>query len=1147
MSRYMHRFRLYLSLLLISLATSCTQDINNITQSDYKKQLNLSGSINQQHSTRVDDNGFAEGDVMGIYIVDYNDGTAGSLSDTGLRASNTHYTYDAQSNSWSSLAQLYWKDETTPVDIYGYYPAAASIEDATNYKFEVSSKQNLHPSSERISNYEASDLLWGKVSKVSPTQEVIVVNYSHRMAGVNVTLVKGEGVDEAEWSAADKTVQIDNTRRSAYIDLTDGIPVATGVADRSIVMLAQPNDTFRAVVVPQIVKAGAQLLSITIGDRTYTHKLSFDMEYTMGKLHNFTIRVEKSEASGDYQLNISYDGIEDWINDQTSHEFSSNAYVILDVEQDGTLEQTISTLGINPADIQNLKIRGKLNSVDFEFIRQSISSLRRINLESVRFVNAHRSFWVDGGGWRDEYIDDYLPDDAFKDMEHLRQVILPIGMNAIGANAFMHCELNYPLIIPEGVTHLMENCFHCCNGEVVMPHTLEYIEGGAFYGGPKAELVMTDNLRYIGGGAFQDARKIYGTFYLSPNIEHIGGSAFEGMGLESEGIYGDIVIPQSMTEIPDGAFRINFVKGTNLYLHDGITTIGDSSFAGVHIKNKLALPANLQVIRKNAFYGCGITNNNITFPASLKKITAGAFADNRLTGELVLPETLASIGHGAFSGCNFESIVIGDSYYAIDNDAFAINKNLRTLYIGRNVGTIYSNAFLACTGLKNIICMADEPPQLEANSFGETGPYTEASIIFENCILQVPEKMVDLYRNTPVWKEFKNITAYKELAFNLANITTMDKGITREGIIRAESAWEVIESPSWVTVSPTSGQGKALVNITVHPQAVGEPTREGKVVFSLKDKEFTTYMDIRQIGAEIGEDQTVVLQTATANTAKAIPIFIVGEGYGAEEVANGKYIEDMRQQVEYIFSIEPMRSYRDYFTVSTAYAVSPESGINGLTKFSPEYVDNLHGDDNLVIEYARAHGVGIAENEQAATVLVLFNTELTANSISMHDNGFAISWMGKSQSPYPYTQQGCVLHEFVGRAFGKLGPENIHHFTFIEACSCPGCNMNSEYERAMKNGWWKNVTRTNKLKSLPWYHLIFHEKYSSLVDIYEGACGHSRGAYRSEAQSVMGNAYIYYFNTISRELLVRRIKECAGEQFDFEEFVSKDIIELPEE
>jgi hypothetical protein len=44
----------------------------------------------------------------------------------------------------------------------------------------------------------------------------------------------------------------------------------------------------------------------------------------------------------------------------------------------------------------------------------------------------------------------------------------------------------------------------------------------------------------------------------------------------------------------------------------------------------------------------------------------------------------------------------------------------------------------------------------------------------------------------------------------------------------------------------------------------------------------------------------------------------------------------------------------------------------------------------------------------------------------------------------------------------------------------------------------------------------------------------------------MGNAYVHYFNTISRETLVRRIMQCAGEEFVFEDFVAKDVIELPE-
>ena len=45
----------------------------------------------------------------------------------------------------------------------------------------------------------------------------------------------------------------------------------------------------------------------------------------------------------------------------------------------------------------------------------------------------------------------------------------------------------------------------------------------------------------------------------------------------------------------------------------------------------------------------------------------------------------------------------------------------------------------------------------------------------------------------------------------------------------------------------------------------------------------------------------------------------------------------------------------------------------------------------------------------------------------------------------------------------------------------------------------------------------------------------------------MGNTFYPYFNTISREILVRRIMERAGLSFSMEDFLAKDKIELPEE
>ena len=1138
---------------MLLLSASCQQiELAEPVRVDQRQELNIQGVINQEYVTRANDNGFAAGDEMGIYIIDYEGAAPGSISGSQHRASNMIYTYNADDNSWSNPTTLYWKDSVTPIDIYGYYPGVDHIEDPTKYSLEVAYRQDILSSDGSMSAYEASDFMWAKAAGVAPTSDVIVLNYTHRMAGINVNLAKGTGITDEEWIAMVKSVRVDNVIRHAVIDMSDGVPVPSGEVDKGILMLPQSEDAYRAVVVPQTVGAGNTLLSITIDGRTYTHSLTSDMVYTMGKLHNFTITVNRTENSGDYQCCFSYEGIVDWTNDEVSHDFTSNSYITINVPEAGTLESVLSDKEINPADIENLKLTGYLNEDDFRYIRSKMSgSLRRINLEGTRLKQVWScEYWdLDEKKNVRKCLDDYFPNDGLRDMTYLRQIILPSVLKHIGSGAFCHLELTSALIIPEGVTHIHGSQSFECNADIVMPHSLEYIGGAAFYGAaPRAELVMTDKLRYIGDGAFKRARGMTGTLYLPPTLEYLGNSAFLECG---NNLSGDIVIPANITVIPGGAFQgVGFANGTNLIMHDGITKIDDSAFAGTRIKNSIEWPKNLKFIEKNAFLGSGLNIKDFKLPASVKKIAVGSFMQNNISGELILPDNMDIVvgggnsDYGVFAHNAIESVIVGDSYTFLGTGAFVACSSLQKVYLGKNIDYIGNRALARCQSIQTIICMAEEPPYVENDAFF-TSDYGAISY-YDKCILQVPEKSVDKYRSTPVWNQFKNITAYKELAFNVPEIVTLDKGGVREGIIRAEGPWEVIECPSWVTVSPMSGDRKAEVSVTVASQPIGSSSREGRIVFSLKGKNYTTYTDVRQVGAEVGEDQVVVLQEACAGASKPVPLFIIGDGYNADDIVSGKYLADMTEQMEHFFSIEPLKSYRDYFTVSTAYAVSPESGIGGLTRFESEYYGNLQGGNDMVRDYAKTYGVGIDGNESSATILVLLNTEVTANATTMYDNGLAISWMGKSKDVYPYDQRGFVLHEFAGKAFGKLGPETITHLTFLEACGCPGCNVKDEYERAKRNGWWQNVSKTNKLKSLPWYHLMFHEKYSSIVDVYEGACNHSRGAYRSENQSVMGNAYVHYFNTISREILVRRIMECAGEEFVFEDFVSKDVIELPE-
>ena len=98
----------------------------------------------------------------------------------------------------------------------------------------------------------------------------------------------------------------------------------------------------------------------------------------------------------------------------------------------------------------------------------------------------------------------------------------------------------------------------------------------------------------------------------------------------------------------------------------------------------------------------------------------------------------------------------------------------------------------------------------------------------------------------------------------------------------------------------------------------------------------------------------------------------------------------------------------------------------------------------------------------------------------------------------------------------------------------------SDFLDNKNRGWYANLELTGDMHEVGWSHFIFHPKYSNVVDIYEGGYFHTRGVYRSEPTSCMNNN-IPYFSAISRQAMVERIMEYAGEEFDLDTFIAKDI------
>ena len=1114
-----HTLLYYMVALAAMLFTGCSDDFFGSSNEQHdSNRIQLSGDIEQVAVTRVNDNGFCNGDVMGVYIVDYDGNTPGTLKVSGNRGDNVRHTFDEPNYKWSSAYDLFWKDKHTHIDVYGYYPFAnpESIED---YQFEVQKDQSTITAEGEMGGYEASDFLWGKVSDVAPTTSVIRLPLAHRMSNARVTLIQGSGFAEGEWANTKKIVLTANVARKASINLSTGEIKTAGSAESTMTIPSRTNDEWRTIVVPQTVAAGTTLFSITIGGVPYKFTKNEALTYVAGKMMNFCIKVDKQAGSGTYKLTLVSESITPWENDLVSHDATAREYIVINSTA-GHLKEAIAAANKDYTKIKNLKITGEIDTHDFYFMRDYMSSLSAVNLKEVRIkkgssIEGNKS--IEGG-------DDELPTSCFYQKSILTRIVFPDTLKKINSEALSSSGLSGSLQIPEGVEEIGYGAFAICtklNGTLSLPSTLKKTGASIFEGTNfTGELKLPEGLEEIGDRCFFRNQGFYGELRLPSHLKKLGKQAF----YFCDNLTGNLVIPQTITEIPTGAFS-GCSFGGNLQLHNGIITIGDEAFSGCSFRGELILPKDLQTLSPECFYKNEFSGE-LKLPKNLANIGKKAFARNgRLTGTLEIPEDVANIGAGAFAQCSsLEKIILPSSLetVAYENDSW-YNDN---------------GAFENCFGINSIVCKGTMPPKIQSGAFN--------GVAKDNFTVEVPESAVSLYQSANGWCEFKRIAAHHELVCRPSVASALSTEHKQKLVINAEGEWEVASKPDWCEVSPASGNKKTEVTLTIKGMAKNADSRDGKVVFRLKDKDYTHECNVSQYGYEYGEDEWITLQKATKGNKGGINIVLLGDGFNAKDIASGDYLKDIKQEVEYFFGIEPYKTYRDYFNVYTAIPLSTESGVGTVNtirynRFNTTFTGGvgLKADYDEVFSYALGAPTVNKGNLNQTLIIIVPNSTDYGGICQMWEDGSAIAFCPQSTYGYPLDTRGVIQHEAGGHGFGKLGDEYIYHNAFIDACKCSCCGHENAVITAKSHGWYDNLELTGKMHSVGWSHLIFDDRYSDIVDIYEGGYMHSRGVFRSEPNSCMNND-IPYYNTISRESIVKRIKAYAGETYSFEDFVKND-------
>jgi len=280
------------------------------------------------------------------------------------------------------------------------------------------------------------------------------------------------------------------------------------------------------------------------------------------------------------------------------------------------------------------------------------------------------------------------------------------------------------------------------------------------------------------------------------------------------------------------------------------------------------------------------------------------------------------------------------------------------------------------------------------------------------------------------------------------------------------------------------------------------------------------------------DGEVLTLQTKTAGNG--VNFVIVGDGYVDKDMnAGGKYETVMREAMEHLFSVEPLKSYREYFNVYAVKAVSKNEGIGSprQTVFSSEFGSGtaVGGNDALVATYAeKIPGIDLTQSP----VLVVLNSPAYAGTCYNYADGSSIAYCPRVG--FDSASFGDVVHhELLGHGFGRLLDEYIYNNTPIT----PDYIVQFNLFRSINMGY--NLTLD--VNDLPWQHIIGKPGYE-MVGTYEGGYFFSQGVWRSEENSCMNNN-VPYFSAISRELMVKRILETAGETYTWEKFAAKDKYE----
>jgi len=471
-----------------------------------------------------------------------------------------------------------------------------------------------------------------------------------------------------------------------------------------------------------------------------------------------------SGANGNYPITFSASAAYTSTEQRTATVvFSAPGFANQNVEitQDMTLEviagNLSNKLGENLSTITHLKLTGTIDARDFKTMRDSMPTLKDIDLYNVNIEAYNGTEGTNPN--QSNYPENTIPEWAFSIQNHdnllLSSIVLPLSIVEIDDYAFMNCKMLDSIVVPQNITRIGNYAFEDCinlTGKMIIPNSINSIGPGCFVNCYKLSIEIPSNLTSIYEGTFKSCDSIFvdsenpnysseegvfynhdktnlyhcpvskeGVFIIPPSVDSIFHQSFYRCDSLTS-----VIIPPTVKIIGGQAFGLCSNLNGTLNIPSGVEFIDDYAFYNCSRLDTVIIDAEISTIEGGLFYNCaelkhiGLNHSNLivsigsnafqntgidsfTIPLQVTSIEPSTFRESLSLRSVIFHNGITSIGEYAFYRCpSFDSLTLPDGLSSLGRYCFSECVGLDSISIPPLVTSIQSSTFRKCSNLSSV-------------------------------------------------------------------------------------------------------------------------------------------------------------------------------------------------------------------------------------------------------------------------------------------------------------------------------------------------------------------------------------------------------------------------------------------------------------